>query len=333
VLCRLAEELPAAVGVDAIEAVASAYLSRPEVVMIGWDERCGTSYSTVELMELESRLVDQVTRGQLGGRGVATDQTIGLALAVRPSISEEQAQVVTAMCTSGNQVDVLVAAAGTGKTFSLDAARESWQRSGHHVIGCALAASAAHELQAGAGIVSTTIAKLQRDLDRSNRHLDARTVLVVDEAGMVGTRTLAPLIDTAMAVGAKVVLVGDPKQLPEITTGGLLAALAQRGAVLTLVENRRQQDPTERAALHQLRSGDKTTPWWHCGTWQRPAPIQPLGAIVAHWYEHRQRVGSALMMARRNMTSTTPTDACRSSPTPGASRADRRMAAVPSVTR
>jgi conjugative relaxase-like TrwC/TraI family protein len=304
VLCRLAEQLPAAVGVDAIEAAASAYLSRPEVVMIGWDERCGTSYSTVELMELESRLVDQVTHGQLGGRGVATDQTIGVALAARPSISDEQAQVVTAMCTSGNQVDVLVAAAGTGKTFSLDAARESWQRSGHYVTGCALAASAAHELQAGAGIESTTIAKLQRDLDRGDRHLDARTVLVVDEAGMVGTRTLAPLIDTAMSAGAKVVLVGDPKQLPEITAGGLLAALEQRGAVLTLVENRRQQDPTERAALHQLRSGDVDDAMaalrGHGNVVAAPDAETARNAIVADWYEHRQRGDSALMMARRN---------------------------------
>ncbi|MFN7147899.1 MAG: MobF family relaxase [Microthrixaceae bacterium] len=304
VLCRLAEELPAYVGVDAIEAMAEAYLLRPEVVMVGWDERCGTSYSTVELMELERRLVDQATASTRGRCGLASDQAVAMALAARPSISDEQAEVVTAMCRSGHQVDVLVAAAGTGKTFSLDAAREAWQRSGLHVTGCALAAAAAHELQAGAGIESTTIAKLQLDLDRGERQLDARSVLVVDEAGMVGTRTIAPLIDTAMAAGAKVVLVGDPKQLPEITAGGLLASLERRDAVLTLVENRRQQDPIERSALHQLRNGDVadavTALRVHGNVVAAPDAEAARNAIVADWYGHGERGESALMMARRN---------------------------------
>ena len=92
---------------------------------------------------------------------------------------------------------MLVAAAGTGKTFSLDAAREAWQQSGYRVIGCALSASAAHELQAGSGIRSTTIAKLNLEVLRHQQRLDSRTVLVVDEAGMVGTRTLAPLLREA----------------------------------------------------------------------------------------------------------------------------------------
>ncbi|MCZ7629535.1 MAG: AAA family ATPase [Microthrixaceae bacterium] len=113
---------------------------------------------------------------------------------------------------------MLVAAAGTGKTFSLDAAQEAWQRTSYRVVGCALAASAAPELQAGSGIPSSPIAKLTLDLERDRQWLDRRTVLVIDEAGMVGTRALAPLLQTAVASGAKVVLVGDPKQLPEIKT-------------------------------------------------------------------------------------------------------------------
>jgi len=129
--------------------------------------------------------------------GVAVERAVETAVETRPSISDEQASVVTEMCTSGRAVDVLVAAAGTGKTFSLDAAREAWQQSGYRVIGCALSASAAHELQAGSGIRSTTIAKLNLEVLRHQQRLDSRTVLVVDEAGMVGTRTLAPLLREA----------------------------------------------------------------------------------------------------------------------------------------
>ena len=137
--------------------------------------------------------------------------------------------MVAALTTSGRPLDVVIAPAGTGKTFSLDAARDAWQRSGHHVIGTALAARAAAELEATAGIPSHTIASLLADLDHPDHgRLRANTVLVVDEAGMVGTRLLARILDHATPRNAKVVLVGDPRQLPEIDAGGLLRGLGER---------------------------------------------------------------------------------------------------------
>ena len=87
------------------------------------------------------------------------------ALDARPSLAAEQVRLVAQLTTSGHGVEVVAAAAGTGKTFSLDAARDAWARSGHQVVGCALAARAAAELQAGSGIPSTTIARLVGDLD------------------------------------------------------------------------------------------------------------------------------------------------------------------------
>lgn len=72
---------------------------------------------------------------------------------------------------------------------------------------------------------------------------------------MLGTRRLAALIAEAAAARAKVVLVGDPKQLPEIDAGGLFASLAQRLGYAELTRNRRQRDVQERAAAHELRHG------------------------------------------------------------------------------
>lgn len=304
VLRRLIDELPAAAPVETIEALAWQYLQRPEVVAVGWEERTDTSYSTIELMELEQDLITLVASGMRAGCAVASPRALAAALDARPSVSAEQVNVVTEMCSSGRSVDVLVAAAGTGKTFSLDAAREAWQRSGYRVVGCALAASAAHELQAGSGIPSSTIAKLTLDLERERQWLERRTVLVIDEAGMVGTRTLAPLLRTAVASGAKVVLVGDPKQLPEIRTGGVLASLASRHPVLTLTENRRQQDTVEREALDRLRSGDIERAMRslreHGDVVTAPNAEAVRYGMVGDWYRHRSQGESALMMARRN---------------------------------
>ena len=81
-------------------------------------------------------------------------------------------------------------------------------------------------------------------------------MLVIDEAGMVGTRQLARLIDEARRADAKLVLVGDPRQLPEVDAGGTFSAIARRIEPLQLSENRRQHDPNERAALDALRAND-----------------------------------------------------------------------------
>lgn len=304
VIRGLVDLLPPGVSMEVVDDLAWRYVGRSEVVTVGWKQRTGSVFSTAEMIRLERSVVDLASSGQSVHRGVALGSAVEGAVQARPSISDEQAAVVREMCRSGRAVDVLVAAAGTGKTFSLDAARDAWQHSGYRVIGCALSAAAAHELQAGSGIRSTTIAKLNLDLQRGQQRLDERTVLVVDEAGMVGTRTLAPLLREAAMRRTKVVLVGDPKQLPEIQAGGVLSSLAKRYPVLTLTENRRQNDETERWALDQLRSGDVDVAVGalrqHGRVVTAPNAETVRDAMVADWWTHRSAGSSALMMARRN---------------------------------
>jgi ATP-dependent exoDNAse (exonuclease V) alpha subunit len=91
---------------------------------------------------------------------------------------------------------------------------------------------------------------------QDERVLDARTVLVVDEAGMLGSRKLARLLDHAADARAKVVLVGDDKQLASIEAGGGFRGLRLRLGASTLTHNRRQAEPWERDVLDQLRDGD-----------------------------------------------------------------------------
>jgi hypothetical protein len=152
---------------------------------------------------------------------------------------------------------VLTAPAGAGKTFAFATARDVWERAGYRVTGAAHTGVAADEQAMAAGIPSTTIARLLIAIDRHEPgSLDERTVLVVDEAGTTGTRDLARLLAEADRTGAKAVLVGDPRQLPEIAAGGLFAALTTRLPTIELNDNRRQQHEWEIEALRQLRDGD-----------------------------------------------------------------------------
>ena len=221
----------------------------------------------------------------------------------RPTLGAEQADMVTRLCTSGNGIDVVCAAAGTGKTYTLDAAREAWEASGHRVIGAALAGIAAQELHSTAGIRSSTLAMLQIDLDAHRVHLDDRTVIVIDEAGMAGTRNLAPILDAADRVGAKVVLVGDPHQLPEIDAGGVLAGLAKRLGPIELTQNRRQRAQWEREALEELRCGDIDAAFSAYRDNERvvsaPTAIEVRRTMVADWWSHRLAGDTVAMTAYR----------------------------------
>ena len=229
-------------------------LADGRVVPSGPGER---RYTTRGLLLTESHAINTALDRASDGIAVVDDTTVDQAVRGR-SLSDEQAVMVRRLTSSGAGVEVVVGKAGTGKTYALDAARHAWQQAGIPVAGVALAARAALELEQSAGIESTTIAALERRLAHDDGVLPAGSVLVVDEAGMVGTRQLARLLNHADQRQVKVVLVGDPRQLPEIDAGGLFRALTNRLPAVELTDNRRQTHQWEQTALDELRHGDPT---------------------------------------------------------------------------
>src|SRR3546814_16036489 len=101
----------------------------------------------------------------------------------------------------------------------LGVAREAWESAGYTVRGAALSGIAAENLEGGSGITSRTIASLEHGWARDRDRLTSRDVLVVDAAGMIGTRQLQRVLSEAADAGAEVVLVGDTQQLQAIEAG------------------------------------------------------------------------------------------------------------------
>lgn len=235
---------------DEVSQRATEFLESQEVVQIAPGR-----WTTHEILGLERAAVEIATVSATGAVGVP-DHATEAAIAARPTLGTDQADLVRSIATSGRTVDVVIGKAGAGKTYALDTLRSAYDSNGTRVIGAALAARAAQELQTGAGIRSTTAHSLIGVIDNGRVNLNPSTVLVIDEAGMLPTRQLARLLTDVHDAGAKAVLVGDPKQLPEIEAGGLFSAIARRVPTTQLTENRRQTDPLERIALDQLRSGD-----------------------------------------------------------------------------
>jgi len=228
-----------------------------QVRSLGVNGRGGEELSsTAELLAVEASLIETATSSLASMRGVVEPAITDGVLAERPGIAGEQAEMVRLLTSRGNGVDIVVGKAGAGKTYALDAARSSWQLAGFRVRGTALAARAAAELEAGAGIASSTLARLKGELEQGRLILGPEDLVVVDEAGMVGTRDLHFVVESVVNAGGKIVLTGDPRQLPEIEAGGGLRSLAMRIGAFELKENRRQAEAWERAALDELGSGD-----------------------------------------------------------------------------
>jgi Ti-type conjugative transfer relaxase TraA len=252
----VADRLIASDQVVALDGTAAGATIRPTAPL---DRRCEPLLTTPDMLEVEARMIDQAA-GRVGegvgvvrlGEGERFDRRPGGLV-----LSDEQQAMVRQLVTSGNGVELVRAKAGTGKTTAIDAARELWERDGYRVIGAALAGRAADELHARAGIDSYTVHGLLRDLERGGEwQLSDRAVLVVDEAGMVDTRRLAQLLDHAADVRAKVVLIGDERQVPAVEAGGSFVGLADRLGAVELSQVHRQRHSWDRSALDELRHGD-----------------------------------------------------------------------------
>jgi conjugative relaxase-like TrwC/TraI family protein len=210
-------------------------------------------YSTTGMLTAEATALTLVDQQRTASLGVVPEAQVDRALAT-DRLADEQADVVRGLTRTGAGIEVVVGPAGAGKTRTLRAARAAWEAAGYRVIGASLAAVAARELEKGAGIASTSLARFLADARTTG--LAERTVLVVDEASMIGTRQLLELMEMTARDQAKLVLVGDPCQLSEIEAGGLFAALARDEHALRLTINQRQVEPWEREALTAVRDGD-----------------------------------------------------------------------------
>jgi conjugative relaxase-like TrwC/TraI family protein len=242
-------------GRTELEALADRFLVERAVSVVADRALEERRWSTPELLAVEQELVISAT-GRTGEQAaVASHQAVRDALVAHTSAGPDQQAMVRDLCQGGAGVAVVVGRAGTGKTFALGIARHAWQLDGYRLLAAASTGIATLSLQGEGFEDVATCDRLLAELDRGTEQLDTRTVLVIDEAGIVGSRNLGRLLEHAQQAQAKVVLVGDDRQLAAIDAGGGFRALRLRLGASELTENRRQQQAWEREALELVRSG------------------------------------------------------------------------------
>jgi conjugative relaxase-like TrwC/TraI family protein len=245
----------AGAGRTELEELADRFLAERTVSVVADRALEERRWSTPDLLAVEQRLVTSATGRTDGHTAVVSHQAVRDALAAHRTAGADQQAMVRDVCQGGHGVAVVVGRAGTGKTFALGIARHAWQLDGYRLLAVAPTGIATLSLQGEGFEEVATCDRLLADLDRGREQLDSRTVLVVDEAGMLGSRKLTRLLEHAQQTQAKVVLVGDDRQLAAIDAGGGFRALRLRLGASELTENRRQHQAWEREALDLIRSG------------------------------------------------------------------------------
>ena len=207
-------------------------------------------FATAAHIDTEEWILEKASQGAVPQ--LVTEARAAAALA-GTDLDPQQRRAVTGMLTTGRFFSCLVAAAGTGKTHVMAAYSRAWaQLTGGRVICLTLSENAAR-VAAGEGFTEAwNIARFFANKVRAGRG----DVLVVDEASQVSTTDLARICSLALQAGARVIGVGDTRQLPAVEAGGLFSLIARREGHWRLTEVRRFGQTWERAASVRLGDGD-----------------------------------------------------------------------------
>ena len=245
-------------GKDQYDRAMSAVRGSPDLIELGKDGRGEGRFTSRDMIDTEQRLqrASELMAERERHRVNESDREGALrAAAARGLDLSGEQRAAFDHASDGRDLSVVVGYAGTGKSALLGVARETWERAGFEVRGAALSGIAAEGLENGSGIASRTIASMEHGWSRGRDMLGPRDVLVIDEAGMVGTRQMERVLSHAADAGAKVVLVGDPQQLQAIEAGAAFRAIQEHHGGVDITEVRRQHEGWQQDATRHLATG------------------------------------------------------------------------------
>ena len=241
-------------------------------------------YTTQSVLKSERRLLRNVEklRERRGPR--ADSRLVAKMLAKEPSTTAEQIRAVYHLTQGRGSIRLVDGLPGTGKTrFVLKTCCEVWRKQGYRVIGATPTGKAACELEAATGITADTIHMHLCDFDKkrgfvAEHHLkqfvraargkptyrlkrpkplqvDRKTIVLVDEMGMVNTRHARMLSELVKRGGGVLIGTGDRHQFPPVEGSAPFQSLCNRVGFAEITDVRRQRDEWARKAVTLFREG------------------------------------------------------------------------------
>ncbi len=242
---------------EQFDRVLAAMRGSDQILALGHDGRGEDRFTTVSMLSTEEALARDAGALAASSRAIGRhDVTRAVDAATRRELvlGRDQRAALDHI-TKAPGLSLVVGFAGSGKSAMVGVARDAWESAGYTVRGAALSGIAAENLEGGSGIASRTIASLEHAWARDRERLTSRDVLVVDEAGMIGTRQMQRVLAEAAGAGAKVVMVGDVQQLQAIEAGAAFRLLAETHGAAEIGEVRRQSEGWMREATRMFATG------------------------------------------------------------------------------
>lgn len=237
-------------------------------------------FTTQDAWNTETRIIDRAVEGKATGRGLVRNGALHRRIhALERPLDESQFLAAVSLVSSGDAIQVIEAPAGTGKTTVLNPVIGAWQDENYRVLALAPTAQAASVMAKETGAETATVDRaliewehagtgrtgIQVDRPATEREaarretwaIDSKTVIVVDEAAMVGRDKMDALTKAAVESGAKIVLVGDSSQLSAVkSAGGMFLSIGDAVGALELTTVHRFTAEWEKNASLKVRAGD-----------------------------------------------------------------------------
>lgn len=214
-------------------------LSSKELVSLGANDMGKACFTTKKMFKLETGL-QELAHKLKKQKSCKVGQRFVEKKLLNSSLSDEQKRAVRHI-VHGQNISAIVGNAGAGKSYTMKVANEIWAKCDYEVIGLSFSKKAAINLEQESGIQSRTIHSFLYGVREGRISLDKNSILVLDEAGMVSAPLLSEVLREAKTAKAKLVLVGDPKQLQPIGPGAPFRAITESIGFAELGEVRRQK--------------------------------------------------------------------------------------------
>ncbi len=212
-------------------------------------------YTTLTTLKLERDLLYKVKEMSKRKGLPVYQKQYDKAVNKRLTMTNEQKKALGYIVDPRSQFRFVDGIAGAGKSYVFGAAKEIWEESGHKVIGAGLSANIARGFESGTGIKSQTLASLIRDIKNGTVYLNSKTVIVIDEIGMVDTNTLRQLVNMTYRSGVKIAGAGANDQLQPIDLGGAIKRIKKDLGSAVLNDIWRQEKEASKEVIRDLRAG------------------------------------------------------------------------------
>lgn len=262
-------------------------------------------YSTASMQATERRLHEAAGQLSRDGRHHINKEHIEKAINDLGYLSDEQKALVRHLCSDGS-LKIGEGSAGSGKSTSTLAAANAFKAAGYQVQGLASSWSAAKILEHDAQINSRAIQGFLNDVASGKQQLNNKTVLMIDEAGLNGSKDAERLVDAAKKSGAKVVFLGEESQLSPVSAGPAMSIMIDAAGAASLETIRRQKDADERQMVADFRDGKSDLALEHLEREGRLSMHRNIATaknqLIRDWEEftHKSPAKTTLIMAVKN---------------------------------